>query len=290
MRFLLAKLTRGYIWRRIALERLTEPLHLNLAALLVALFGSLRARVAFDLVLRQHHAFGLLQAADRARSLGLTAVTAVEFGVANGAGLLNLCEVGARVTAATGVRFDIIGFDTGQGMPPPADHRDHPEYYGAGDFPMDRAALEARLPPNARVVYGDVAETVPRTLADLTPAAPIGFVSLDVDYYQSSRAALCLLADRDPAKYLPIVVVYLDDIAFPGHNDWCGELLAVHEFNAAHALRKIARYGFLRTQRVFKNPAWLDHIFLLHVLDHAARQPSPADAPRRAVVLDNPYL
>ncbi len=290
MRFLLGKLRRRYIWRRIAVERLTEPLHLNLLSLAVAAVGTFRARVAFDLVLRQHHAFGLLQAADFARALGLEALTAIEFGVASGAGLLNLCEVGDRVTAATGVRFDVVGFDTGAGMPLPVDHRDHPEYYRAGDFPMDRGALDARLPPNARVVYGDVAQTVPRFLADLSPAAPIGFVSLDLDYYRSSRDALRMLEDPDPRKYLPVTLMYLDDIAFPGHNEWCGELLAVREFNAENALRKIGRYPFLRSQRVFKNPAWLEHMFTLQALDHPARQPGGSYAARSRVVLENPYL
>ena len=290
MRFLLGKLRRRHIWRRIALERLTEPLHLNILSLAVAVFGTFRARVAFDLVLRQHHAFGLLRAADFARAIGLEAVTAIECGVANGAGLLNLCEVGRRVTAATGVRFEIVGFDTGAGMPVPVDHRDHPEYYRSGDFPMDRRALDARLPPNARVVYGDVAETVPRFLADLSPTAPIGFVSLDLDYYQSSRAALRLLEDPDPRKYLPVSVMYLDDIAFPGHNEWCGELLAVREFNAENAMRKIGRYAFLRSTRVFKNPAWLDHMFTLQVLDHPERQPEGARTARERIVLENPYF
>jgi hypothetical protein len=290
MRFLLRKLGRLHIWRRLFVERLTEPVHLNIMSVFVALFGSLRARIAFDLVIRQHHAFGLLRAADSARALGRDAVTAVEFGVASGAGLLNLCEVARRIAHATGVRFEIIGFDTGAGMPQPVDYRDHPEYYAAGDFPMDRPALTAKLPPNARVIYGDVSETVAAFLRELTAEAPLGFVSLDLDYYSSSRAALRLLADPDASKYLPMVPVYLDDVAFRGHNEWCGELLAVKEFNAEWELRKISKYNFLRNTRVFKNPAWIDHMYALHVLDHAARQAGPGTTSRPPFVIDNPYL
>jgi hypothetical protein len=290
MRFLLRKLTRRHIWRRLLVERLTEPLHLNLASLFVAGFGSLRARVAFDLVIRHHHAFGLLKAADIARTQGLGATTVLEFGVSRGAGLLNLCEVGRRVTRATGIRFDIVGFDTGQGMPPPLDYRDHPEYYSAGDFPMERAALAARLPPNCRVIYGDIGETVRQFRDALTPAAPIGFVSVDVDYYSSASAALGVFEDPDPRKYLPWVVVYLDDVAFDGHNQWCGELLAVEEFNGQqHHRRKIGTYNFLRNKRVFKNAAWIDHMYALYVLDHPWREPG-RPAARGKVVLDNPYL
>ena len=43
-------------------DRLGEPLHLNLLSLVVRLFGSFRAKVAFDLVERRKYAFPLLKA------------------------------------------------------------------------------------------------------------------------------------------------------------------------------------------------------------------------------------
>ena len=125
----LRKLGEPRIWQRIFTERLTEPLHLNAISAGVALAGTFRAKVAWDLVLRQYNAFALLRAADYCQRLGLRSCTAVEFGVASGAGLINMCEVARRVTDATGVRFEIVGFDSGEGMPPPRDYRDHPEYY-----------------------------------------------------------------------------------------------------------------------------------------------------------------
>src|SRR5712692_9454190 len=106
----LKKLRNKYIWQRIFYERLTEPVHLNLIALGVALFGGLRSKVAFDLVLRQQHAYSILTCADVARELGIAEVTLVEFGVAAGAGLLNICELAERVTRETGVRFKVFGF------------------------------------------------------------------------------------------------------------------------------------------------------------------------------------
>jgi hypothetical protein len=289
MGLLARKLRRPHVWRRIFLERFTEPLHLNLIAAFVAAFGSFRARAAFDLVLRPQHAFGLLKAADTAREIGASAVTAVEFGVASGAGLFNLCDVAARVTRATGVRFEVVGFDTGRGMPEPRDYRDHPEHYRAGDFPMDRASLESRLPANARLICGDVAGTVPEFLQSLRESPPIGFVSLDLDYYSSSRDALALFDDPDPTKYLPRVGLYLDDVTFDGHNEWCGELLAVAEFSRTRAMRKISRHNFLRNGRVFKHSPWIDQMYLAHILDHPYRSPQRA-AGREPVLLENPYL
>ena len=49
--------------------------------------------------------------------MGLESITAIEFGVAAGAGLLNICEIAKNLTKETGVKFKIYGFDTGAGMP-----------------------------------------------------------------------------------------------------------------------------------------------------------------------------
>jgi hypothetical protein len=272
---------------RLFYERLSEPIHLNIVSLFVAAFGSFRRKVEFDLVVRQSHAFGLLQAADNARLLGLKSVTALEFGVANGAGLLNICHIAQQVTAETGILFRIIGFDSGAGLPPPRDYRDHPEYYREGDYPMNHDALRRLLPANAELVLGNLPDTVPTVLDRLTDDAPIGFVSIDVDYYWSTKEALRIFADR-PEKYLPTTTVYLDDITAEGHNPWCGELLALNEFNDENDLRKICPFNLLRSNRLFKNANWIDHIFTLHVFDHYAR--SIDHGAREVNYLDNPHF
>ncbi|MGH8742280.1 MAG: hypothetical protein ACREUN_15275, partial [Burkholderiales bacterium] len=241
MSFLLRKLASGRIWKRILHERGTEPLHLNALSLLVALFGGFRARVAWDLVVRHHHAYGMLRCADLARGLGVREVAVVELGVAGGAGLLNICELAEHVRAQTGVSFRIAGFDTGRGMPPPASYKDHPELYRQGDFPMNQDALAARLPGSAGLFIGDVAVTVPRFLEQLSPDCPLGFLSLDLDYYSSSKAALRLLTGP-PEHYLPRVGIYVDDLEDEYHNSYCGELLALREFNLEQELRKIEPY------------------------------------------------
>ncbi|MGZ3514783.1 MAG: hypothetical protein ACXU93_12610 [Thermodesulfobacteriota bacterium] len=94
--------------------------------------------------------------------------------MANGAGLVNMCNIAAKVTKVTGVQVDFVGFDSGKGMPPPKDYRDHPDY-GNGDFPMEnRESLQQRLPANATVVIGNVADTV---RSFLQSCAAIGLIS-----------------------------------------------------------------------------------------------------------------
>jgi hypothetical protein len=149
-----------------------------------------------------------------------------------------MCSVAERVTKATGIGFDVFGFDSGEDMPPPVGYRDHPELYQEGDFPANVQRLRAALPPNAKLVIGDVADSVPTFLKQLTTEAPLGFASLDLDYYSSTKAALDVFKD-EPEKYLPLTVIYLDDVVDPTNNPWAGELLAVNEFNAENKLRKI---------------------------------------------------
>lgn len=283
----LKKLTNRYIWKRIFYERLTEPIHLNALSLVVALIGSFRLKVAFDLVLRSHTAYSMLKCADLAKKIGIQRVTVIEFGVAAGAGLLNMCAIGRRVTEATGVALDIYGFDTGAGMPPPRSYKDHPELYQAGDFPMDVDVLRSRLPVNARLVIGPISETVPPFLASVDLTCPIGFVAIDVDYYYSTKDALGVLSGA-ATSYLPRVLIYLDDVEDESHNRFAGELAAIHEFNQENEIRKIDRNAFLRGYRVFRNARWIDHMFTMHVFDHPIR--STLRQPRDKVVLTNPYV
>jgi len=284
------KLADPYIRRRVLIERLAEPLHLNALSALVALFGSTRAKIDYDLILRPYHAASILRAADIVRQMGLAGLTVLEFGVASGTGLLNMCRVAELVSAETGVQIRIAGFDTGSGMPRPIDHRDHPELYREGDYPMpDRQALVRSLPPNAQLVLGDLDKTIPAFLETVTDQAPIGFISIDVDYYSSTRQALQIAAAGQPTKLLPTTLVYLDDVLAVEHNRWCGELLAVQEFNAEHRLRKIEPFTALRPHRIFQRATWLDHMYVLHVLDHPRRQTiERGEGPRS--VLPNPYL
>jgi hypothetical protein len=287
-KFLASKLQHGRIWKRLLVERFAEPLHLNLASVFVAMFGSVRAKTFFDLRIRPQHAFALLTAADDALAFGYKSVTAIEFGVANGAGLLNICELAEGVTRETGIKFQIVGFDNAAGMPPIRDYRDHPELYQPGWYPMqDPERLRHQLPPNAQLILGDIAATVPGFLAALPADSPIGFVSLDVDYYWSAVEALKLFTGR-PEQYLPRVTMYCDDVYSSAHNPWCGELAAIADFNTQNAMRKISPFNFLREERLFKRPKWISHMFTANVLDHPARFTYLKDY--GDVVLDNPYL
>lgn len=265
-------------WRHHLRDGLNAPLHILALSGFVSLFGNLRTRIAFDLFERRPYSFGILKAADEAAKYNIPSISAVEFGVASGRGLLSMCRIAKAVSVKTGVAIEVIGFDIGSGMPPAADYRDHPEYYFQGDYALPQVSkLLKSLPKYARLIIGDVADTVPRFLSDYEGV--IGFVAVDVDYYTSTKSCLGLLTDR-PDKYLPCVPIYFDDVLADWHNPWCGEQLAFEEFNGFHSMRKIAPYTALANKRIMKNASWIPQMYALHVLDHKLRSVS-ANKPDR---------
>ncbi|MFO7324640.1 MAG: hypothetical protein DIU62_002885 [Pseudomonadota bacterium] len=272
-------------WERPLKDRLSEPLHLNLLSALVRIAGGFRLQVEFDLVERRRYAFALLQAADWAVRFGVPRICALEFGIAAGAGLVNLARLAQRVTRETGVRIDIIGFDTGTGMPEPVDYQDYPEEFQRGDFPTtDRDALARLLPPGVRVIYGPIAETARGFIDNID--APVGFISFDLAFHSSTVDAMQVL--RGPAtRYLPIVSCYVGGIMMDTANPDVGELLAIREFNASSAMRKLHPMTWLRERRVFKNAFWHRQIYTFHVHDHPLRSPAGHRA-RATRLLEDP--
>jgi len=198
--------------------------------------------------------------------------TVAEFGVASGAGLLNMISLGSAVEKETGIKLRIVGFDTGHGLPIVQDYKDHPELWNPGDFAMgDRDSLVRKLDSRAEIIWGDIAATIGPFTDAIDAAGPLGFISIDVDIYSATKAALRCLASR-PAKYNPAVSMYFDEVSFFFANEWTGELAAIAEFNAEHEFRKIGHDRSLPGHRPVKAETWYSAMYICHILDHEARQ------------------
>jgi hypothetical protein len=215
---------------------------------------------------RTSYAWGTLHAAHLAKVLGIGRISAIEFGVAEGGGLLSLERTARAVGRMCAVSVDVYGFDTGSGLPPPTDYRDSPNLYVEHAFSMPIDRFRASL-QEATLLLGLVEETVPRFLQ--SRPAPIGFVSFDLDYYSSTRHAFAVL-EADPDRLLPRIHCYFDDIVGFTHGDYTGERLAISEFNASHPSRKLSPiYGlryFLPT--AYRSSSWPECMYLAHIFDH----------------------
>jgi len=229
--------------------------------------GSVPLLVEYDVWPRPSYAFGVLRAAELARSLGVRAISVVEFGVAGGRGLLALEAIAIQVEKHTGVGITVLGFDAGSGMPEPIDYRDLPHVWRRGFYQMDEPSLRSRL-RRAQLVLGDVGETALPLLRE-KKIPPLGFISFDLDYYSSTRKALRVF-DAEHDTHLPRVWCYFDDLIQPEracHNEWVGERLAINEFNREHTGLCLSVIPSLRVMR--PRPSWWnEQMFILHDFAH----------------------
>jgi len=230
-------------------------------------------RIHLLAVKRPHYGYCVYHAAQLAKRLGMDRISVIEFGVATGNGLLNLEWHAENVQRTLGVTVDVYGFDTGGGLPEPADYRDMPYHFQKGFFRMDVEALRARL-ERATLVLGDVRETAATFFERYRPA-PIGAVMHDFDFYSSTVPALAMF-DAAPEYWLPRVFCYFDDtigapVPLNGtpvelYNDYTGQRLAIHDFNAAHEHIKLSPAYHLISRKVAES--WFHQIWTAHLFRH----------------------
>ncbi len=215
------------------------------------LAGQIKSRFGKDTHLK--YGLQLIYALWQAKLCGYKKITALEFGVASGRGFTALKNYASQFTHHFDIEIIVKGFDTGQGLPTLKDYRDHPEIWAQGDY-------ASSLQDND-VILGDVKDTLPEFISNWDDSK-LGFVSLDLDLYHSTKDALQIFKMK-PDNYLPAVMVHLDDTATQlTMNPWCGAELAVNEFNLDNELRKFEQ----------KHRCWgIDNFYALHVLDHGIR-------------------
>jgi hypothetical protein len=217
-------------------------------------------------LLRPSYTWGVLQAAHLAAALRVEQISVIELGVAGGNGLYALEWAAEEVSRILDVRIDVYGFDIGTGLPRSTDYRDQPNLYTEGSFRMDPDLLRRHL-KRAELVLGPVQETVPEHIK--RSPAPLGFVSVDLDYYSSTIQAFRLF-EADYERLLPRVHCYFDDILGFTCSEFTGERLAISEFNRAHSMRKISPIFGLKywLPRRYRDAAWAEKFYLAHFFDH----------------------
>lgn len=238
---------------------------------------STQTRALWEISRRPQYLIGTLAAAEQARRQGVKEISVIEFGVAGGNGLVSLQEEAEAVERDTGVAIKVYGFDMGAvGLPDfIGDYRDHPDVWQPGDFPMDEAKLRARLSARTTLILGNVKDTVGSFFQSHRPP-PIGFVSIDVDLYSSSRDALGVFHSPG-SQMLWHAPVYFDDIDFIFNHRFAGELLAIDEFNGLSQHVKLDRWHGVANGRPFPERHFLTKMYVAHNLRAAAQSQPDRD-------------
>ena len=249
--------------KRLAME---PPFRLAVRTILKAIPVGVSTRALWHLSERPAYLLGVYHAARLALKEGIGAISVIEFGVAGGNGLLALEREAGAVEAETGVSIRVFGFDNGaEGLPPfIGDHRDHPDKWRPGDFPMDEALLRSKLGRRTTLVLGNVERTVPEFFGDPS-VLPVGFVAFDLDLYSSTARALRILSAHD-RRTLMHVPLYFDDVEHSVSHRFAGERLAIEEFNAANDRVKLDRWRGLEDARPFPEATFLRKMYMAHDL------------------------
>jgi hypothetical protein len=262
------------------------PLRLLVKGLYGMLPVSASTRALWDISARPNYLSGVLLAARQAREEGIPAISVIEFGVAGGNGLVAMQNEAEAVERETGVQIKVFGFDNGPGGLPDfiGDHRDHPDAWHPGDYPMDEAKLRARLAPRTTLILGNVRDTVPAFVREAN-APPVGFISVDVDLYSSTMQALQIFT-LPGRKLLMRTFIYFDDVELPISHRFAGELLAIDEFNAENATIKIDQLRGFNINRPFPEKSYLRMMYVAHDLEAIAnRRPGQNRKPLMTHVL-----
>jgi hypothetical protein len=246
-----------------------DPYPLRSASLRIARkfnLGDFNFRYRHGLFDRPHYAYILFEGAKLAKKLGHNRVSAIEFGVAGGNGLLAMERLAKEIERQVDIKYEIYGFDTGKGLPPPKDFRDLPYHWQEGFFAMDMPVLKRRL-QCAHLVVGDIQESSETFFSEFRPA-PIAAIAHDFDYYSSTMNALKMF-DGPDEYFLPRVFCYFDDIIggpLELYNDYTGQRGAIHDFNSSHSNRKLCPVSYLTTNPI--KSQWHHQIYSYHYYGH----------------------
>ena len=230
-------------------------------------FAKYSTKIRWDAVARPGYSYGMLNAAKLAKSLGILRISALEFGTASGAGLLEMEKISLEIQRETGVSIEIYGFDSMDGLPATSDPLDQVYFWPPGLFQISTETYLPKL-KKTKIITGNVSQTVNKFIREYQPAV-IGFISFDLDYYSSTVEALKIFNAKD-AYFLPRVECFMDDTAsfeLLCASEFTGVLKAIEEFNVDNKSPKI---GIKRDiGRLRKLPGdWFQSIYVAHFLNH----------------------
>jgi len=230
-------------------------------------FLSFSKKLMWDAMLRPNYGYGLFYAALQAKALDINNISVIEFGVANGKGLVELEKISLKISEELDINIDVYGFDTGEGMPKPLDYRDLPYLWSPGMFKMDYDKLAGKL-DNSSLIIGNVQDTIPEFIRNKN-ISPIGFISFDLDYSSSTMNSFKLFEAKSDL-FLPRVFCYFDDVVgddWELHSEFTGQLLAINNFNIKHQNKKIDIINGLSFKRIISSE-WNEKMYIFHDFHH----------------------
>ena len=160
-----------------------------------------------------------------------------EFGVGEGNSLIQYVKAASSFCEYYNLSSDelkIFAFDSFEGLPKSTIEEDSNQMWKEGDFSCSQERIKKKIKnlnvkniPNITYIEGFFEKTLTDSLKKKMIQMPPAIITIDVDYYSSTKTILNWLKPILPSG----TIFYFDDI-WPFHgNPNYGELKAINEFN-----------------------------------------------------------
>ena len=216
---------------------------------------------------RPHYESLIYETCKNAIKLGFNEISVVELGVAGGNGIKSILKYKRKIEKILDIKINIVGFDTGTGLPNSNLKEDLPYFWKQGDYTNTNLKDLEKEDSSIKIYEGNISSTIDKYI--LENKKKIGLIFFDLDLYSSTK----LFLDKIPALsekklLLPRVFCYFDDLFVADYtlNDINGEPLAIKEFNNQFKKIKLGKTFDHITD--FKFPLAKGQIYTLHDFDN----------------------
>ena len=212
---------------------------------------------------RPHYESLIYETSKNAIKLGFNEISVVELGVAGGNGIKSILKYKRKIEKILDIKINIVGFDTGTGLPNSDLKEDLPYFWKQGDYTNINLKGLEKEDSSIKIYEGNISSTIDKYIFE--NKIKIGLIFFDLDLYSSTK----LFLDKIPALsekklLLPRVFCYFDDLFVADYtlNDINGEPLAIKEFNNQFKKIKLGKTFDHITD--FKFPLAKGQIYTLH--------------------------
>ena len=216
---------------------------------------------------RPHYESLIYETSKNAIKLGFNEISVVELGVAGGNGIKSILKYKRKIEKILDIKINIVGFDTGTGLPNSDLKEDLPYFWKQGDYTNINLKDLEKEDSSIKIYKGNISSTIDKYIFE--NKIKIGLIFFDLDLYSSTK----LFLDKIPALsekklLLPRVFCYFDDLFVADYtlNDINGEPLAIKEFNNQFKKIKLGKTFDHITD--FKFPLAKGQIYTLHDFDN----------------------
>tara|TARA_E500000178_G_scaffold320314_1_gene343329 strand:+ start:2719 stop:3567 length:849 start_codon:yes stop_codon:yes gene_type:complete len=212
---------------------------------------------------RPHYESLIYEASKNAIKLGFKEINVIELGVAGGNGIRSILKYKRKIEKILDIKINIIGFDTGTGLPNSDLKEDLPYFWKHGDYKNNNLKDLEKEGNHIKIYEGNISSTIDDYIIE--NKSKIGLIFFDLDLYSSTKLFLDKIQELSEKKLLlPRVFCYFDDLFIADYtlNDINGEPLAIEEFNAKYKKIKLGKTFDHITD--FKFPLAKGQIYTLH--------------------------